>query len=234
MSNTDENDETGAAASRDTEQQDLVVSAWRNYARDTESGADALLRAIDPLLRAAVRRWGRNALSPSLWDDVLQEMRLRIVRREFLLQSRALACFVLSPDLPVWDRTRRDRFLQALRNVVYLLAHWEVRNMARKERRGAELRASAAEEATAQTEPEAKITHRWQEVCRCLQRQGYDRAERQLFQRYFRGRLRQTDLADALGLTQSGVCRRLAKLQAALATRQRRLQRAERGGSAQP
>ena len=98
-----------------------VVSAWRRYraAPDDLSRQDELLRTLGPLITRAAKSQARRLRPPEESDDIAQTMRLRIVRKGFLLRNPALrACDAVLP------RALEDALATELPGALGRLARW--------------------------------------------------------------------------------------------------------------
>ncbi len=210
----------GAGLGRGTNDEDEAIArAWSDYRDDPEKGANELLRALDLLVVRAVRRWGERTLGRCHWAEVAQEVRLRIVPRQFLLHSPALQALAGGAGEETEQRTAA--IVRTIKNTVFMVSFWETMEAAEKLWRHGEQHAETEldeipeEEATDHFD----VARRLADVRACLHEQGYTAAECALFISYVQGVINQHELGQGLGIRQSAVSKRLEKLRRRLAAR---------------
>lgn len=210
----------GAGRDGGTDGEDEAIArAWRDYRGDPEKGGNDLLRALDPMVVRAVKRWGEKTLAKCHWAEAAQEVRLRLVPRRFLLQSPALQALAV----PVGEETeqRKATIVQTIKNIIYMVAYWTTMDAAGKLRRHGnqladiELDEIVQEEAADNYDVEARMA----QVRAALREQGYRAGEVALFVSYVEGLINQDELGQGLGIKQSAASKRLQKLRRKLALR---------------
>ncbi len=198
-----------------------LAAAFRAYVNEPEAGADQLLREMDPTIRKAVTTSAKGKLSPSVWEDVAQETRLHLICGEFLLRARRLVGRKRPQERtenPSPNESKRNAALaRRIKNRIYMVAAWKVHNFVRHTLRYERMLAAFAGETNGdlhldQLPHSLQLAHQLRRVRTCLSRLGYDKRERALLLRYFRGEITQRKLGQGLGLAQSATCKRVAEL----------------------